>query len=93
MRAFTDRTHSSRAALLTDLAEVRARGHSVDREETVAGIAGFGFALRYDTPAADAISCSVPASRLTGDHERHIVEVMREVRSKIKSTVLLHGQG
>lgn len=93
LSAFTDRTHTSRATLLTDLAEVRARGHSVDREETVVGIAGFGFALRYDTPAVDAISCSVPVSRLTGDHERHIVAVMREIRSKIESAVLLHGQG
>jgi DNA-binding IclR family transcriptional regulator len=89
----TAHTHTSRAALLTDLAEVRARGYSVDREETVVGIAGFGFALRYDTPALDAISCSVPVSRLTADHERHIVAVMGEVRSKIESAVLLRGQG
>jgi DNA-binding IclR family transcriptional regulator len=93
LSAFTAHTHTSRATLLTDLAEIRARGYSVDREETVVGIAGFGFALRYDTPALDAISCSVPVSRLTEDHERHIVAVMREIRSKIESAVLLRGQG
>ena len=87
LRALTANTHTARATLLADLAQIRARGYSVDREETVVGIAGFGFALRYDAPAVDAISCSVPASRLTAEHERRIVAVMREVRSKIESAV------
>lgn len=91
MRAFTANTHTARATLLADLAEIRARGYSVDREETVVGIAGFGFALRYDAPAADAISCSVPVSRLTAEHERRIVAVMREIRSKIESAVPFRG--
>ncbi|MGV9242030.1 IclR family transcriptional regulator, partial [Streptomyces nigra] len=59
----TPRTHTTRAALAADLAEVRERGWSVDREESVPGIIGLGFALRYDTPAQDAISCSVPVAR------------------------------
>jgi len=83
--SLTENTHVSRDTLLTDLAGVRERGHSIDREETVPGIAGFGFALRYDTPATDAISCSVPVSRLTEQHEHRIVTVMREIRAKIES--------
>jgi DNA-binding IclR family transcriptional regulator len=61
------------------LAATRERGYAVDREEGVLGIAGFGFALRYDTPATDAISCSVPVpvARLTEEHERGVVPVMR----------------
>ncbi|WP_279629941.1 IclR family transcriptional regulator domain-containing protein, partial [Streptomyces africanus] len=74
-----------RAALLADLAGVRERGYSVDREETVPGIAGFGFALRYGTPAVDAISCSVPVARLTPEHEARIVAVMRDIRARIES--------
>ncbi|WP_330288657.1 IclR family transcriptional regulator [Streptomyces sp. NBC_00576] len=85
LAALTENTHTTRAALHADLAEVRERGYSVDREETVAGLAGFGFALRYDTPATDAISCSVPVARLTPEHEVRIVAVMREVRAKIES--------
>ncbi|GGN48159.1 IclR family transcriptional regulator [Streptomyces albiflavescens] len=83
--ALTENTHTDRTTLCADLVEVRDRGYSIDREETVPGIAGFGFALRYDTPATDAISCSVPVNRLTGDHEAHIVSVMREIRAKIES--------
>ncbi|WP_128374397.1 IclR family transcriptional regulator [Streptomyces cavernae] len=83
--ALTENTHTDRAGLIADLGAVRERGHSIDREETVPGIAGFGFALRYDTPAVDAISCSVPVTRLTAAHEQRIVSVMREIRTKIES--------
>ncbi|WP_405885293.1 IclR family transcriptional regulator [Streptomyces sp. NBC_01136] len=87
LTALTENTHTGRAGLLADLAEVRERGYSTDREETVPGIAGFGFALRYDTPAVDAISCSVPVARLTEEHGARIVSVMREMRMKIETLV------
>jgi DNA-binding IclR family transcriptional regulator len=85
LTALTENTHTTRASLHADLARIRARGYSIDREETVTGIAGFGFALRYTTPAIDAISCSVPVARLTPEHESRIVSVMRETRAKIES--------
>ncbi|MFC8344797.1 IclR family transcriptional regulator [Streptomyces sp. NPDC057280] len=89
--ALTSRTRTTREALTADLAETRARGYSVDREEGVPGIVGFGFALRYDSPAQDAISCSVPVARLTPEHEGRIVAVMREIRGKIEATVPAAG--
>jgi DNA-binding IclR family transcriptional regulator len=82
--SLTANTHTTRAGLLADLALVRERGYSIDREETVTGIAGFGFALRYAAPATDAISCSVPLARLTPEHEARIVTVMQEIRTKIE---------
>ncbi|MFE6283539.1 IclR family transcriptional regulator [Streptomyces sp. NPDC057877] len=85
--ALTPRSHTTRDTLAADLAEVRGRGYSIDREEGVTGIVGFGFALRYDTPAQDAVSCSVPVARLTPAHETRIVAVMREIRAKIEATV------
>ncbi|MBL1289264.1 IclR family transcriptional regulator [Streptomyces sp. NPDC057067] len=85
--ALTPRTHTDRGTLLADLTEVRERGYAVDREEGVTGIVGFGFALRYDDPAQDAVSCSVPVARLTPEHEERIVAVMREIRAKMESTV------
>ncbi|MFC8090880.1 IclR family transcriptional regulator [Streptomyces sp. NPDC057301] len=88
---FTPHTHTTRDSLAADLAEVRARGYSVDREESVPGIVGFGFALRYDSPAQDAISCSVPVARLSAGHEERIVVVMREVRAKIEATAPAAG--
>ncbi|WP_086848487.1 IclR family transcriptional regulator [Amycolatopsis kentuckyensis] len=90
LTALTENTHTDRASLLADLAQIRERGYSIEHEETVPGIAGFGFALRYDTPAIDAISCSVPLSRLTAEHEARIVTVMREIQLKIE-TLLAPG--
>ncbi|MEW2395949.1 IclR family transcriptional regulator [Streptomyces sp. NPDC046862] len=81
----TPKTHTTRESLLTDLAATRARGYSVDREEGVPGIVGFGFALRYDAPAQDAISCSVPVARLSASHEEQIIAVMREIRAKAEA--------
>ncbi|GAA3178169.1 IclR family transcriptional regulator [Streptomyces virens] len=89
--AATPNTHTSRESLADDLARVRRRGYSVDREEGVPGIVGFGFALRYDAPAQDAISCSVPVARLTPEREERIVAVMREIRTKVESTVPAGG--
>ncbi|WP_405737379.1 IclR family transcriptional regulator [Streptomyces sp. NBC_00028] len=85
--ALTPHTRTTREALAADLAGTRARGYSIDREEGVLGIVGFGFALRYDSPAQDAVSCSVPVARLTPAHEERIVVVMQEVRAKIEATV------
>ncbi|WP_406296177.1 IclR family transcriptional regulator [Streptomyces sp. NBC_00624] len=82
----TPNTHTDRDALAADLEETRTRGYSIDREEGVLGIIGFGFALRYDTPAQDAISCSAPVPRLTPAHESQIIRVMREIRTKIEAT-------
>ncbi|MFE9703632.1 IclR family transcriptional regulator [Streptomyces sp. NPDC005930] len=85
--ALTPNTHTTRESLAADLARTRERGYSVDREEGVTGIVGFGFALRYEVPALDAVSCSVPVARLTPDHEARIVAVMREIRGKLESTI------
>ena len=81
----TAHTRTRRDDLAADLARTRARGYSVDREEGVLGIVGFGFALRYDVPAQDAISCSVPVVRLTPAHQDRIITVMREIRDRIEA--------
>lgn len=87
-RFFSDKVDiPDEGAIHAACTEVRERGCSIDREETVTGIAGFAFALRYDVPAADAVSCSVPVARLTPDHEVRIVSVMREIRAKIETHV------
>lgn len=85
LESLTPRTHTDPAALARDLAEVRERGWSVDREESVTGIVGFGVALRYDSPALDAVSCSVPVARLTPEHEARILAVLRELRERIEA--------
>ncbi|MFC7308884.1 IclR family transcriptional regulator [Streptomyces monticola] len=92
--ALTPRTLTTRTALTADLERARARGYSIDREEGVTGIVGFGFALRAvgGTPARDAISCSVPVARLTAEREEQIVAVMGKARARVEAE-LAHSGG
>jgi DNA-binding IclR family transcriptional regulator len=73
-----------RPSLLADLAAVRDRGYAIDDEEGTIGLRCFGVALRYDSPAVDAISCSVPIARLTPDAERTIVAALAKARTTIE---------
>jgi DNA-binding IclR family transcriptional regulator len=82
--ALTARTIVDRGALLAELAETRSRGFAIDREENVAGITCFGFALRYTAPATDAISCSLPLDRLTPAREEEIISAMKATRLAIE---------
>ncbi|GAA2103495.1 IclR family transcriptional regulator [Actinomadura alba] len=82
--AFTPHTITDRAALVADLDQTRARGYSIDRQESSLGLHCFGLALRYATPARDAISCSVPLARLNAELEAEILATMRQAREQIE---------
>lgn len=72
----TPRTIASPAALRAELAEVRGRGYAVDREENATGIMCFAIALPTASPPVDAISVSVPASRLSPALEKKITTAL-----------------
>ncbi|KHO18291.1 IclR family transcriptional regulator [Mycolicibacterium setense] len=78
----TPRTLADRASLDAALDEVRVRGYATEDEENTPGIKCFAVTLRYRHPAQDAISASVPLSRLTPEREREIVDALRLVCDK-----------
>ncbi|MTK02380.1 IclR family transcriptional regulator [Micromonospora sp. CP22] len=75
----TPHTITDRADLHAALAAVRAAGHAVDREENTEGITCFAMAVPLASPAVDAVSVSVPVSRLRPDLEAAIVAALREL--------------
>jgi DNA-binding IclR family transcriptional regulator len=83
LTALTPHTIVDRAVLLADLAATRQRGYAVDREENVLGVRCFGAALRYQHPARDAISCSVPLARLIPGREEEIVAALLAARDRL----------
>jgi IclR family transcriptional regulator, acetate operon repressor len=83
LTALTKNTLTDPLKLMTDLARVRRRGYAVDREESTIGLRCFGVALRYERPARDAISCSVPAARMSAERESQIVEELFQARDEI----------
>lgn len=88
IQQLTPNTITDRAVLMKELAETRARGYAIDDEENTLGFTCFAFALRYSTPTIDAISCSVPTSRITPDRVSEIVSAMEEACGKIERFAL-----
>ncbi|MBP2702791.1 IclR family transcriptional regulator [Microbispora sp. RL4-1S] len=86
--SLTRHTIAEPGQLLADLRRVRKRGHAVDREENTEGLRCFGVALRTTDPPRDAISCSVPISRLTAEREKDIVACLLEARDRIERSAV-----
>lgn len=84
LTALTPNTITDHDALLADLAATAERGYAVDNEENYDGVRCFGFALRYASPATDAISCSVPVDRLTEERTAEIIAAMQRTRLAIE---------
>lgn len=92
LEPMTEHTFVDPEALRTDLRHVRERGYAIDREENTPGVCCFAVALRLQRPARDAISVSIPVSRLTPNGEREIPALLMQARERIEYSAhhLLH---
>jgi DNA-binding IclR family transcriptional regulator len=81
--ALTPHTITDRSKLLAELAETRKRGYAIDRQENTLGLRCIGIAIGRHGPARDAISCSVPLSRLDAEREAELVRLLRAARERI----------
>lgn len=88
----TERTITDHNALGKELRRVHERGYAVDNEENSPGICCFGVVLRLQRPARDAISVSIPTTRLTDAAEREIPVLLMRARERIEYSAhhLLH---
>jgi DNA-binding IclR family transcriptional regulator len=87
LRPLTANTIVERTTLDSVLDEVRVRGYATDNEENTLGLRCFAVPLRYCRPAQDAISASVPTSRLTAQRQRDIVDALRTMGDKVSRVV------
>lgn len=83
LEAITSHTTTDRVLLEEQLETARIRGYATDDQENTTGVRCFAVALGYTRPAQDAISASVPLTRLTPERERTIVEALRMVGDKV----------
>lgn len=81
LQALTAHTITARKALTSELEEIRRQGYAVDREENTLGLNCFAVALPISSPAQDAVSVSVPLSRLTEDNRQRIVAALLDMAS------------
>ena len=85
LAALTPRTITEPKALHEELARVRRRGYAVDREENSEGIVCFAVAVPLRSPAADAISLSVPAARLGPESEERFATALRDAVAQVRA--------
>ncbi|MEU2169619.1 IclR family transcriptional regulator [Micromonospora chersina] len=83
--ALTRHTVTTPEALHAELATIRERGYAVDREESTEGIVCVAMAVPLRSPAADAISLSVPVARIGTDTEARIVAALRRAVDQVRA--------
>ena len=79
----TSSTIVDRAALHRELAAIRERGYAVDREENTDGIVCVARAVPVRTPPTDAISLSIPASRVGPDTAARVAVALAEAVNRV----------
>jgi DNA-binding IclR family transcriptional regulator len=83
--ALTRHTITDPDALHAELATIRARGYAVDREENTEGMVCFAVAVPLHSPPVDAVSLSVPVSRLDPGSEERIVAALRAAVDQVRA--------
>ncbi|RKR90486.1 IclR family transcriptional regulator [Micromonospora pisi] len=85
LAALTGRTITDPDTLHAELATIRSRGYAVDREENTDGIVCFAMAVPLQSPATDAISLSIPASRLAATTEDRVVVALNATLAQVRA--------
>lgn len=81
--ALTSDTTTDRTDLHAELAEIRLRGWSLERGQSVVGIGCVAVTVPSRRPAIDALSCSVPLVRFTDVHVAEIVAALAGVAEEL----------
>lgn len=78
----TPKSHATVESLLADLAEIRARGYSIDDEEQEAGVRCYAVSVP-DAPTPMALSVSGPLSRVDENFADRAVPVLQRIAMEI----------
>ncbi|MFI7127157.1 IclR family transcriptional regulator [Nonomuraea sp. NPDC050153] len=87
LAALTPHTLTGHDELRAELARTLERGYAIDEQENTLGVKCFAVPLRYNEPATDAISGSIPLARMTPQVEAAMVEALRLVGDKVSRLV------
>ena len=77
--SLTDLTSTDRENLRAQLAITRDRGYATERGESSPGVACAAAVVPYRIPATDAMSCSVPADKVTDAELHRVGQLLHEV--------------
>jgi DNA-binding IclR family transcriptional regulator len=79
----TSHTTTDKDAVLAIIDKAALLGYAVESEESCLGVRCFGVALPFSRPVVDALSVSVPISRLDGGREDFIIETLLSVKARL----------
>lgn len=83
LAGLTPQTITDPAVLHRELAAVRAAGYAMDDGENAPGIRCLSVALQPVRQSHNAISCSVPESRMTDTHRDEILAALRDAATAV----------
>jgi len=89
--ALTEHTVTDAAELIAQLAEVRSRGYSVEREENTPGLSCVAAPIGYRIPATEAISVSMPARRAGAREVTRVARLLVGQVAELTQTLRGHG--
>ena len=84
-------TITGRTALHHELDEVRKRGWAFEHEQNTPGVACVAVAVGYRIPATDAVSCSMPAGRISSAHLREVADAVTRHTEDLARTLRHEG--
>jgi IclR family acetate operon transcriptional repressor len=84
-------TITDREALRSELSFIRERGHSTERGQSSSSVACVATAVPYRIPATDAMSCSMPADRVTDAELQRVGALLREVAEDLSQQLRRAG--
>jgi IclR family acetate operon transcriptional repressor len=87
----TDRTIVDREALRAELVFTRQRGFATERGQSSPDVACTAAVIPYRIPATDAVSCSIPADRVTEAELQRVGQLLHDVAEDLSSRLRRAG--
>ena len=87
----TEHTITDRTVLRAELAVIRDRGYATEHQESKLGVACAAAIVPYRIPATDAMSCSMPAEKITQAEAHRVGELLRQVTSDLNQQLRRAG--
>jgi DNA-binding IclR family transcriptional regulator len=81
--ALTPDTITSIEDLEAELAEIRLHGHSFEHGQNTPGLSCIAVAVPGRREPVDALSCSVPAIRMTDEHRDQIIDALTQAADEL----------
>ena len=91
LEKLTPATVDDRTRLHLELDDARAKGYSFERGQNTPSLGGFAVAVPGHHPSTDALSCSLPLTRLDDQHSARIVAALTHRADELGHLVRSNG--